>query len=178
MIGRILNGAAAVAGAGALAQFPEFFQQYLQRLGGRLDQAQLDLDRILRDATTLGRTLEVYLEELLTSGTTAARQAARRELERVDQTSDLQNAYDALTLAEPAERPFLFIKHFDADVAEETLSIFAPALPTTGEGLAYAAAGMLIALGLMAGGEAGVRGARRRLHRRRKRIEAKEAEPS
>ena len=178
MIGRVLNGVASVAGAGAFAQFPEFFQQYVQRLGGRLDQARLDLDRILLDATTLGRTLEAYLEELLTSGTTAARQAARRELERVDQTSDLQNAYDALTLAAPAERPFLFIKHFDADVAEETLSIFSPALPATGEGLVYAAAGLLVALCLMAGSEAGVKGARRQLRRHRRRRTAEEGEPS
>ena len=167
MLARVLNGAAAVLGAGAFAQFPEFFQQYLQRLGGRVDQARIDLDRILSDAALLGRTLEAYLEELLASGTEAARQAARRELERVDQATDLQSAYDALSLAGPLERPFLFVRHFDPGVAEETLSIYAPALPATGEGLAYAAVGMLIALVMMAGSEAGVRGARRQLHRRR-----------
>ena len=64
MLARVLNGAAAVLGAGAFAQFPEFFQQYLQRLGGRVDQARIDLDRILSDAALLGRTLEAYLEEL------------------------------------------------------------------------------------------------------------------
>ena len=37
MIGRILNGLAAIVGAGGFAQFPAFFQQYLQRLGGMLD---------------------------------------------------------------------------------------------------------------------------------------------
>ena len=30
MIGRILNGLAAIVGAGSLAQFPAFFQQYLE----------------------------------------------------------------------------------------------------------------------------------------------------
>ena len=37
MILRVLAVAAGLAGAGTLSQFPEFSQQYVQRLGGAVD---------------------------------------------------------------------------------------------------------------------------------------------
>ncbi len=163
MISRILNGLAAVLGAGLFAQFPAFYQQYLQRLGGRLDQARLDLDRILQDAAILGRTLEAYIEELLNSGTMAARLAAQRELERVQAADELQSAYEALALAEPLERPFVFARHFDSAVAADTFRAFEAALPVTPEGFVYVAVGIGAGLALMAGGEWGARGLLRRL---------------
>jgi len=166
MLSRLVNGAAGLAGAGAFAQFPEFYQQYLQRLGGRLDQLALDLDRLLRDAVTLGRSLEAYLQELFASGTLAARQAAKRELERVDDAESLRAAYDALANAGPFERPFVFLRHFDPALAGDTASIFTPAIPTSLEGGLYAALGLLVGLGLAAGSGAGVRRARARLHQR------------
>ena len=167
MIVRVLNGLASVLGAGAFAQFPEFYQQYLQRLGGRLDQAKLDMDRLLSDAQTLGRTLEAYLEELLNSGTLAARQAAKRELERVENAGDLEAAYNALSQAGPLERPVVFAQHFDPLLAQETVNIFSPALPVTPEGFVYAGLGMLAALSLMAGGERTTKGVAKRLRRRK-----------
>ncbi len=161
MISRLLNGLAAVLGAGLFAQFPAFYQQYLQRLGGRLDQARLDLDRVLADAAILGRTLEAYIEELLNSGTMAARLAAQRELERVQAADELQSAYQALTLAGPLERPFVFARHFDPVLAGDTFRVFEPALPVTPEGFVYVAVGIAAGLGLMAGGEWAWRGLRK-----------------
>ncbi len=159
MIGRILNGLAAILGAAGFAQFPAFFQQYLQRLGGMLDQARLDVARLLKDAQSQGQTLETYLEELRASGSNAATGTAERELARVDAVGDLETAYNTLTLANPLERPTSFIAHFDPSIAEETMKAFEPAVPVTSEALVYAAVGMLIALLLLAGGETGCRGA-------------------
>ncbi len=157
MIGRILNGLAAIIGAGSLAQFPAFFQQYLQRLGGMLDQARLDVARLIRDAQSQGQTLEAYLAELRATGSSAAAGTADRELARVDTVNDLESAYNALTLSEPLERPLNFARHFDPKVAEETLKAFEPAVPVTAEAMIYAGVGMLVALLLLAGGETGCR---------------------
>jgi hypothetical protein len=158
MIGRILNGLAATLGAAGFAQFPAFFQQYLQRLGGMLDQARLDVARLLKDAQSQGQTLETYLEELRATGSSAAAGTADRELDRVDTVKDLEAAYNTLTLADPLERPTAFMVHFDPRVAEETMKAFQPAVPVTSEAMVYAGVGMLIALFLLAGGESGCRG--------------------
>jgi hypothetical protein len=158
MIGRILNGLAATLGAAGFAQFPAFFQQYLQRLGGMLDQARLDVARLLKDAQSQGQTLETYLEELRATGSSAAAGTADRELDRVDTVKDLEAAYNTLTLADPLERPTAFMAHFDPRVAEETMKAFQPAVPVTSEAMVYAGVGMLIALFLLAGGESGCRG--------------------
>ncbi len=157
MIGRILNGLAAIVGAGGLAQFPAFFQQYLQRLGGMLDQARLDVARLLKDAQSQGQTLEAYLNELRATGSNAAAGTADRELARVDTVNDLESAYNALTLSGPLERPLAFVRNFDPMVAEETMKAFEPAVPATAEALIYAGFGMLIGLLLLAGGETGCR---------------------
>ena len=153
MIARILNGLAALLGAGAFAQFPVFYQQYLQRLGGRLDQTRADLQRLLNDAQAIGRSIEVYLEELQNSGTIAAGQAAKRELERLDRADSFETAYGALQQATPLERPFVFAQHLDPEVAQDTLTSFEPALPFTPEGLTYALVGALVAIILLACGE-------------------------
>jgi hypothetical protein len=163
MIGRLLNGLAATLGAAGFAQFPAFLQQYLQRLGGRLDQARLDVARLLEDARSQGQTLEAYLAELGASGSGAAAGTAERELARVEAVHDLEAAYQALAQAEPMARPTAFLAHFDAGIAQETLKVFAPAVPVTGEALVYAGAGILVALLALAGGESGYRGAVKRI---------------
>lgn len=157
MIGRIVNGIAAALGAVVFAQFPAFYQQYLQRLGGRLDQAKLDVDRIMEDAATLGRTLEAYVQELLASGTDAARLAAKREMERMENADELAKAYEALSQAGPLERPLAFAQHLDRDLLQETARVFEPAVPVTPEGFVYAGVGILFGLLVQWGCETGGR---------------------
>ncbi len=148
MITRIVNGLVAVTGALGAAQFPAFYQQYLQRLGGRLDQAESDVGRLIDDAARLGRTLDAYISELMESGSEAARQAAIRELERVDNAGALASAYERLSNAPPWQRPVVFADTFDPAIAKDTMAAFQPAFQLTPESLAYGAAGMLLALGL------------------------------
>ncbi len=163
MISRLLNGLAAILGAAGFTQFPAFYQQYLQRLGGRLDQSRLDVERLLQDARSAGQTLEEHIKGLVSSGTEEARQAAQRELERLDTASLLKNAYEALAMADPLQRPMVFAEHFDRSVAEETLRAFEAAVPATPEALVYGGTGMLIALLFLAGSEALGRGVTRRV---------------
>lgn len=168
MILRLLNGLAAVFGAAGSAQFPAYYQQYLQRLGGRLDQARLDVDKIRADAESLGRTLEAYIQELASSSTDVAKLAGQRELARVENAQTLETAYQALSGAGPLERPLAFFQQMQPDLAQETLKVFVPAMPISSEGFVYAAAGLVLGLMFMAGGEGTGRRIGRRIRKKKR----------
>ena len=59
---RLLDRALCVLGAVGLSQAPEFFQQYLQRLGGHLDEARLALARYEAVARESGISLTQLIE--------------------------------------------------------------------------------------------------------------------
>ena len=147
MIGRLANALFGGAGALAAGQAPAFYAQYLQRLGGRLDQAVAAVERVRADAAARGETLEDYIALSLSDAST-----------RVQIRDALREAYTALTVARPLERPLVFVEHLDTGLAQATLNDFAPALPVSLEGLIYAGAGLLIGLGLLAGLETVGRG--------------------
>ncbi len=135
-----------VLGAVTFSQVPEFMQQYLQRLGGHLDEARRQLDQLRAAAARSGLTLEQ-----LTAHTSAADDPAVARLGGV--LRDAAGRVDALAAAENAirhasmlARPFVFIERLDPGIARATWSIFKPALPTTAEGLVYAFAGILVFL--------------------------------
>ena len=111
----------------------------------------------MEDAATLGRTLEAYVQELLASGTDAARLAAKREMERMENADHLAQAYEALSQASALERPFAFAQHLDRSLLQETVRVFEPAVPVTPEGFVYAGVGILFGLLLQWGCETGGR---------------------
>lgn len=157
MFGRFLYGLIALVSGLGSAQFPAFFQQYLQRLGGRFDQVHSDVERLRQDAAKTGYSLETYISELGSSDNPIAREAAQRELERLENLSGLRQAYDGLLAANPWERPAILARHFDGSIARETLQIFQPALQLTSEAAIYAGFGIVLGLLLFAGGETGAR---------------------
>jgi hypothetical protein len=59
---------------------------------------------------------------------------------------DLESAEAALRAASLWERPFVFLRHVDAEIAARAWTVFKPAVPVTTEGLVYAGAGMVLAL--------------------------------
>ncbi|WP_162906768.1 DUF2937 family protein [Algihabitans albus] len=154
MIGRLANAIFGGAGALAAGQAPAFYTQYLQRLGGRLDQAVATVERIRADAAARGENLSDYIALSLADTSTRAQEAGQRALEAVQTRDALREAYTALTMARPFERPQVFAEHFDSGLAEATLSDFVPALPVSPEGLVYAAIGLLVGLAVLAGMEA------------------------
>lgn len=166
-LGRIANGVAAIGGAGALSQFPEFYQQYLQRLGGRLDQALVQEARIYEAAQGQGLTVAEYVARFLQSGDPVFRAEGEILQATLRDATGLREALLALSNAGVLERPVQLARYFDADLADATFAAFNPALPITAEGLTYAAIGMLVGLLLLAFTERGGRAVKRRLRRRR-----------
>ncbi len=157
MVGRILYGLIAIASGLGSAQFPAFFLQYLQRLGGRLDQVRSDVARLREDALKSGYSLETYIDALGSSDNPVAQAAAQREIDRLHDLQRLSEAYEELLSAETWERPAVFARHFDQGIADDTLTIFQPALQLTPEAAIYAGLGIVLGLILYASGETGAR---------------------
>ncbi|NKB43778.1 MAG: DUF2937 family protein [Alphaproteobacteria bacterium] len=123
-------GLAAAAGMGA-SQTQAFIDQYLQRLGGHLDEAKLNLDRIETGVRyqTMSKTVKQELEADATL--------------RVD---ELQSAYNAITDAGLLSRPFTFYRESDDRIISGTLNDFVPALPLDTNALVYVCVGIVLAL--------------------------------
>lgn len=151
MIGRLANAVFGGAGALAAGQAPAFYTQYLQRLGGRLDQAIAAVERVRADAAARGEGLDDYIALSLADTSTRAQEAGQRALEAVQTRDALREAYAALSAARPFERPQVFAEHFDRGIAEAALGDFVPTLPVSSEGLVYAAVGLLLGLAVLAG---------------------------
>jgi len=144
---RMLDRLLCVLGAVAFSQIPEFMQQYLQRLGGHLDEARRQLDQLQAAAARSGLTLDQ-----LTAHTAAATDPAVARLggvlrEAAARVDGLAAAESAIRHASVLARPFVFLGHLDPGIARATWSIFKPAVPTTAEGLVYALMGVLAILG-------------------------------
>lgn len=159
---RTVNALGALAGAALFSQFPAYYDQYVQRLGGRLDQTKIEVARIDRAAEAERATRDDYIAAFETS---AASPYRRHGQIMRDQLSDLRRlgaAYAALRPAQPLERPLRFARHADAEVAVATGRDFAPALPISLAGIAYAAIGLLAGLLTTMTTRGGVRTLRRR----------------
>ena len=158
---RLADGLFAIAGAAGLSQFPEFFQQYLQRLGGRLDQAVVQENRIAGAAREHGLALADYVQRLSSNTDPLVRSEGQNVAAALADADRLRAAHEALTTAAPYERPAALAQYFDENLARATLDQFVPAVPLSIEGLIYAGTGMLIGLVLLAGGERTVKAAAR-----------------
>jgi hypothetical protein len=145
---RLLDRILCVAGAVLFSQFPEFMQQYLQRLEGHLDEARLTVDRFRAAAAQSGMSLDQ-----LVAGTAQNPDPSMGRLGGVIQAAvarvaELTSADAALRGASVVGRPFVFIAHMDRGIARATLAIYKPAVPTTVEGLAYAGLGIVLVLAI------------------------------
>ncbi|MBI1775517.1 MAG: DUF2937 family protein [Proteobacteria bacterium] len=113
------------------SQFQEFLQQYLQRLGGHLDEARANYLSLVTGG--VARTLDPALRETVVAGARA----------RVD---SLDRALAAIRDAGPVTRPFQLVTHIDLEIARATFAAYQPAVPTDPLSLAYAAAGLILGL--------------------------------
>ena len=135
-----------VLGAVLFSQGPEFMQQYLQRLGGHLQEAQRQLALFREAATRSGRTLEEFITQTRANPDAGVVQLSHVMSDAVDRTASLQAAHDAIAHSALWARPFVFIRHADPSIAHATWTAYLPAVPTTVEGLIYALMGMLFCL--------------------------------
>ncbi len=140
-----------VIGAVAFAQLPEFIQQYRQRLGGHLDEARRQLAEFIAIATHAKLSLPQFIERTASNPDATVAQLGGVMRNAVSRVEELAAAQAALSHASLWTKPFVFFSYLDTGIARATWDLYRPAVPTTGEGLVYALAGMLTLLGLYHG---------------------------
>ena len=164
MFTRVLVLAGGIGGAAALSQFPEFSQQYAQRLGGAVDELRLFVQDFDADAASVGLEREAALVQLADGG---ALGVARAETMRgtIARYQRLETAQDKLKGASALGRAINVMHFNDADIAEAAWADFRPAVPLTAEGAVFGGGGFAMGGLLMAV----LIGGLRRLYGRRKR---------
>ncbi len=137
---RALTFAGGIAGAVSLSQFPEFSQQYLQRLSGAVDELGVIVARFDADADRANLTRDEALAEYAKAGGFLAEQGAARsqEIQRFEAHSA---DYAALKEAAPLQRLTQVHRFSDPDLAARTWDDFRPAVPVTVDGFICAAIG-------------------------------------
>ena len=153
----LANGVAALTGAGLASQFPAYYAQYVQRLGGNLDHARVGVGRITAAADALGMGIDELLAKFLTNADATFRTLGELHLQTVADVDRLSAAETALKTASPLQRPFALAQHFDRAIADGAWRAFEPALPLSLEGLIYAAIGMAAGLLALTGARAASR---------------------
>lgn len=124
-----------------LSQFPEYAQQYTQRLGGAVDELRTIVTDFDTAASQAGLSREQALERYAHSPDTflAGRGVSMSGI--FARYTELEANLEELKSAGPLQRLRLLPAYFDSDVGARTLDDFRPAVPVTTEGFAYAAAG-------------------------------------
>ncbi|WP_371168542.1 DUF2937 family protein [Aliiroseovarius sp. 2305UL8-7] len=138
---RALAMAGGLAGAVALSQFPEFSQQYMQRLSGARTELKVITGAFDLTAKAAGYSREDALENM--GGSTFQndlRDQMKRNFNRYD---SLDAAYVSLKGTEPLLR-LTKLWHFrDTDLVQRTWDDFRPAIPVTADGLLCAGIGFV-----------------------------------
>ncbi len=141
---RTLALAGGVMLALAFSQFPEYAQQYEQRLGGAVDELRIITEKFDADATAAGLTREqAFARYAQTSDDFIAGQGRNAEetfLRHARLSADLTE----ISTASPMDRLRLLPKFLDAEVGRRALQNFEPGVPLTLEGLGWAGAGLAV----------------------------------
>jgi len=133
----------ALAGGASTAQFPEFSQQYLQRLGGQYDALQQVTQEFDASAVKAGLTREGALQEL--SGS-EFREAHRADMETAfARLTRIESDLALLRAAGPLERMMLPHRFRDTKTLQATWAEYRPAVPVTMAGLIAGGIGFIAA---------------------------------
>jgi hypothetical protein len=142
----VVDRVVCLAGAVLFSQAPEFMQQYLQRLGGHLDEARRQLEHFREAAAQSGLTLDQWARAAAANADPAMARFGPLIHEAGARVAVLGADEAALRGASSLGRPFVFLRHLDPEVLRSTAAVFRPAVPTTWEGALYALTGLLCLL--------------------------------
>ena len=136
---RILAILGGVSGAVTLSQFPEFSQQYLQRLGGKVDALTAVAAQFDATAARNGITREAALAVLTGSPVLVDQQADMRRTLALQAV--LAENLRQLRAAGPLEQLTMPQRFGDVETLQATYADFRPAIPATTEGAITAGLG-------------------------------------
>ncbi|MHB1110615.1 MAG: DUF2937 family protein [Devosia sp.] len=127
-----------------LSQFPEYAQQYTQRLGGAVDELAIIAEDFDRAATAAGLTRIEALGRYAGSTDTFLVDRGLSMAATFARYQHLRASLARLRGANAVERFTLLPEFLDTEIGARALEDFQPAVPVTMEGFAYAGGGFLI----------------------------------
>jgi hypothetical protein len=141
---RILSIIGGLALGLVLSQFPEYAQQYTQRLGGAVDELRIITEDFDRAATTAGLTRVEALGRYAGSADTFLVDRGLSMAATFARYEHLGAALARIRAADALGRFTLLPEFLDTQIGARALADFKPAVPVTMEGFAYAGGGFLI----------------------------------
>ncbi|NDV00744.1 DUF2937 family protein [Pseudoroseicyclus tamaricis] len=146
---KVLYLAGGVAGAIGLSQFPEFSQQYLQRLAGQVDALTVVVADFDDSAVEAGLTRDEAMAQY--AGTPFLDERHEDMAATFARLDRLSANLALLRAATPLERLAMPHRFADRELLEDTFADYAPAVPTTTAGAISAGIGYALGWLLLAG---------------------------
>lgn len=151
LLDRILDRVIAVLGAVIFAQFPQFISQYIQRMGGHVDELTRIISQYKKAAEVSGKTLESYIQFHLTATIPDYVNSGKIMEANVERYNDLKSALNDLVSSTGYTKFFIFVKEIDSNIFKAAMDNFSPGIPTSIEGAVYAGCGLIMGWLLYAG---------------------------
>lgn len=139
---KIVDRLFVVAGALLFSQTPLFMQSYSHQLQGHVSELNLQIAAMRKVASHSGKSLEQYIGKFLQSPDADFSSQGQLMQGMMDRYNHLSESLLALQNATVWEKPFLFLKNFNTDIAKATWNSYEIGIPLTLEGAAFAALGM------------------------------------
>lgn len=134
---------------GGLSQFPEYSQQYAQRVGGAYSELKIVADGFRMDAANNGKTVAQAIAEYAAADSNFFNDRGVRIAGVMEREAFLKQHVEALKNPSGLATLWTFAQARDAKVAREALSDYKPAVPLTMEGVWHAALGFFLGFGLL-----------------------------
>lgn len=147
-LARFLDRVLAVVLAIAAAQAPVYLDQYTHVLAGVRLEAATRYEELVREAGALQLGVETFVQRHEQNADPVFQASGRIHRTTLERYRRFETSYRALTEASAWRRAVVLARQFDPDIHAAVR--FAPGLPLSTEGLAYAVAGVLLA-GLISG---------------------------
>lgn len=144
----VLDRIFAILGFLFFAQGPEFIQQYIQRLGGHIDELVVQINKIKEMAEFSGKSIQQYIEKFKSSSDTDFAGQGSFMQDILERHQSFQQVLTQLSEKNPFLKPYYFVKNLDMQVARETFNSFVPGISFTLEGIIYGIIGIFFGVAL------------------------------
>ena len=148
-LGRFIVGVAAALGAQFASQFPEFTQQYRQRLGGALQELHDVVADFDASAAHSNLSRDEALHRLQESDGAFVQDQAVHTSRTIIRFEELSAQRSRLDSSPYVMRPVVVLSHPDTRVVRGAWDDYEPAVPVTPAGFVWAAIGFFIAGGFV-----------------------------
>lgn len=141
---RLLAGIGGLGLAVSLSQFPEYAQQYTQRLGGAVDELRVITEEFDRAAIEGGLDRQQALARFNASNDAFLAGRGTSMTATFQRYESLRSTLAQIENAGPVERLQALPAYLDTDIGRRTLENYKPAVPVTMEGILYAGGGFIL----------------------------------